>query len=472
MPGSARRGRVLIADDDQLVRELHMEALGAAGFDIVGAEHGQAALRRLKRDRFEVLVTDLVMPGMDGLTLLDEAKRSQPGLEVIVLTSVDSVDTAVRAMRAGAWHYLLKPVSLEALVMDVTRCLDRQRLVRDHEELKRYAALFTVSMQLTTCLDADRLYPLSLETLRNAVGAQAAAFYLERGGELVAVAQRGIDRGKAEWLVEALQAARGPEFCEAASPVPLEGVGRLITARDPRLRRIEHALAVPLDLDGERLGTVFLFREEREGAFRPQECGDVGFIARCVTIALNNATRYDSARASARLDAMTGLRNASGMHSLLEQEMKRRESTLRPVTVLLIGLDGCGALNDSWGYQVGNEVIADLARLLQRQARDGDLAFREQGDIFALVLVDTPTREALMIAERIRRAAEVRRFLSREGIGARITVSIGVATWPDHAQSRTELLGAARRALDHAKSVGRNVVYAYNELPGLSDTRR
>jgi two-component system response regulator FlrC len=124
------KGRVLVVDDEEGIRSFLAEALEDAGHEVVVAGDGGAALEHLEREAFHLMITDLRMPGMDGMQLLARARGLQPELEVIVLTAHGTVETAVEAMRQGAYDYLQKPLSgPDEIRLVAARALERRRLV-------------------------------------------------------------------------------------------------------------------------------------------------------------------------------------------------------------------------------------------------------------------------------------------------------------------------------------------------------
>ena len=127
---------VLLVDDERFARTLYADYLRAAGYAVEVAEDAPAALRAMTARRFDVLVTDIVMPGGDGLQLLGEAKQRDPEIQVVVITALDRVDPAVRAMRAGASDYLVKPVTPETLQLAVQRCLSTRALLAENQALR------------------------------------------------------------------------------------------------------------------------------------------------------------------------------------------------------------------------------------------------------------------------------------------------------------------------------------------------
>jgi len=131
-------GQILVVDDEEGIREFVTEVLEGAGHQVVASADGNAALAELRRRSFELMITDLKMPGMDGLTLLERAREAEPSLEVIVLTAHGSVDAAVKAMKLGAFDFVQKPISgPDELRLIAARALERRSLLALRERASR-----------------------------------------------------------------------------------------------------------------------------------------------------------------------------------------------------------------------------------------------------------------------------------------------------------------------------------------------
>ncbi|MEI8352154.1 MAG: response regulator, partial [bacterium] len=172
---------VLLVDDERFARTLYADYLRVAGYDVEVAESAPAALRILQGRRFDVLLTDLVMPGGDGLQLLADAKRLDPDVQVVVITALDRVDPAVRAMRAGASDYLVKPVTPETLQLSVQRSLSTRALLAENSALREHVNLFETCQRITGTLEREKVVPLALPALASECHARAAVL-LERDG--------------------------------------------------------------------------------------------------------------------------------------------------------------------------------------------------------------------------------------------------------------------------------------------------
>src|SRR5512133_3692576 len=128
-------GRVLVVDDEKFFQELFREVLAGAGHLPRTAGSAEEALQLLADARFDLLLTDVVMPGMDGVALVKEAKRRDPDIEAVAVTGHDDVRLAVQAMKAGCADFLTKPVDRAELASVCAKALARVRLRREHSQL-------------------------------------------------------------------------------------------------------------------------------------------------------------------------------------------------------------------------------------------------------------------------------------------------------------------------------------------------
>ena len=129
-------GRILIVDDEENARSALAEMLADEGYETRTAEDGQAALETLERFPAEVILTDLKMPRLDGLGLLEEGKKRMPHAAFVVMTAFGSIDTAVKAIKRGAENYLTKPLDMDAVSALVARARDRAKLGAEAAKLR------------------------------------------------------------------------------------------------------------------------------------------------------------------------------------------------------------------------------------------------------------------------------------------------------------------------------------------------
>ncbi|MFA6241812.1 MAG: response regulator, partial [Candidatus Hydrogenedentales bacterium] len=134
------KSRILIAEDDETQRLILVDILTASGYAVTGVASAKEALSALRNETYNVLLTDLRMPEMDGVELLRQAKRIRPDLDVVVMTAYATVKTAVSAMKEGASDYLAKPFDKDELLLVVERTLERGNLRRENTQLRELVA--------------------------------------------------------------------------------------------------------------------------------------------------------------------------------------------------------------------------------------------------------------------------------------------------------------------------------------------
>ena len=176
-------------------------------------------------------------------------------------------------------------------------------------------------------------------------------------------------------------------------------------------------------------------------------------------------------------DELTGLLTSKSFFTELRREAARAEQTSQPFCVLMMDLDHFKTVNDNYGHLVGNRTLQDIGVIIKAALRSGDVAARFGGEEFAAFLLDADYLQGLVAAERVRRGIEQSVFsASTEGATPaserfRLTVSIGVACFPDDARDPIRLVELADSALYRAKRNGRNVTCAYRHSLALNETR-
>jgi DNA-binding NtrC family response regulator len=134
----AKRGRLLIVDDEVELKNALCETLADEGYETVGTSNGAEGLQALDKQDFDLLLTDLMMPGMDGIQLLRKAQETDPNLVGIIMTGQGTIPTAVEAMKVGAFDYVLKPFNLQTILPILARAMDVRRLRLENVRLRQY----------------------------------------------------------------------------------------------------------------------------------------------------------------------------------------------------------------------------------------------------------------------------------------------------------------------------------------------
>jgi diguanylate cyclase (GGDEF)-like protein len=228
-----------------------------------------------------------------------------------------------------------------------------------------------------------------------------------------------------------------------------------------------HALSVPmLALPGssELLGVLSIARHRRHFSHEEEEL--LQYLAGQAVVSIENATLHEKVERQAVTDELTGLANLRAFHSILEGEIERARRFNTPLALVMLDLDNFKLVNDEYGHQQGDEVLALVADVLRDFSRDIDAPARYGGEELAVVLPQTDAEGAAQLAERIREAVDRLEVPRVDGEGTlRLQASFGVAALPESAVDREGLIAAADAALYRAKRAGRNRVERAEPVP-------
>ncbi|MDP3732548.1 MAG: response regulator [Candidatus Omnitrophota bacterium] len=194
MEGLKQRGRILIVDDEEVVRQLLIRTLQEEGYAVDAAEDGIIAFEKIKEIFFNLIITDLKMPKTNGMDVLKEIKRRNPFIEVIIITGYPTIESAVGAIKIGAFDFVCKPFDLQEMLSIVNRCLERQRFNISHIELSELMILCEVGRAITVAANLDLLLNRILDSALKLVKAERGSILLldEKTKEFSIKVARGI----------------------------------------------------------------------------------------------------------------------------------------------------------------------------------------------------------------------------------------------------------------------------------------
>jgi len=317
--------------------------------------------------------------------------------------------------------------------------------------------------ELAPCLEPGKVYPVTLDLLLEALSRPRglALFHRTTVPLSDSVAFRGFSEAQTGTLRELLVEQKPVETESFETLVPLE-VGPLHDTLRSVGIEAGTILAVPVAGETGEAGVCFLLEDGRD--FDERELELAALIRSYAVGALHNAEAYQRAKERAFIDDVTEVYNARYLVSATETEVRRAQRYEHPLSVLFLDLDRFKLVNDRYGHLVGSQTLRNLSQLLLGCVRQVDTLARYGGDEFTILLTDTAHKPAMAVAERIRRSVEEYLFEVGRGGNLRLTISIGVASFPDHADDRESLLDAADKAMYRAKSKGRNRVCSAGDL--------
>ena len=343
---------------------------------------------------------------------------------------------------------------------------------RSKERERHHLQILAQASRLSANLNLASTLKNTVSQLRQMVNAEACVLYLvdEDHSELFAVetdfdsAIYGPDEDEStrRFRVKLGQGLTG-WVAEKGEPLLLGDAERDSRAQHIPGTGYEDAsyIVVPVAFDQRVLGVL---RVSRRGlnCFGVNDLSLVTIFANQAAVAITNAWLYESTKELVLRDNLTGLYNSRYLVSRLQEEVARSKRYSTPLSMLFLDCDGLKTVNDAYGHPVGDQLIKEVSEALRAAVRVTDIVIRYAGDEFIILMPQTASREAAQVAERIRQRVGATEFCPTQEV-VRVTVSIGVASVPEHATSGEELFKAADDALYAAKDRGRNNVYLWEE---------
>lgn len=443
---------ILVVDDELFFLRLYCELLEPTGYQVETASTGETAIEKIRQGNIDVVMTDMVMPGLDGLEVLRVCRGLDNPPDVIMVTGHATTESAIQALKNGARDYITKPFNPEELRHLVHTCVEQRRLLNENSLLKSQIRLFQKGQNIASLIDLDRHLPQSINSLlRELGGGRGLAFLYDNDHAPKIRTTVGMDEEAGMALVLSLlpliDRRSGLKFLddEQFSPTPdwpanINAVGLM-----------------PLNCQGDCKGGVIICNN-KDSNFSPEaQIENLLFLGEQIGLGFENAFRFLGARELIYTDDLTGLFNHRYLDMALEKEISRSSRYGLKFSLVFIDLDHFKQINDSHGHLIGSKTLTEVGLVLRKSVREVDTLFRYGGDEFTAMLVETDSGGAERAAERMRSAIEENLFLQEEGINARVTATIGFATFPDHTSSKVELIDMADKAMFCGKKV-RNVI--------------
>ena len=451
---------ILIVDDEVFFRRLFTEILAEGGlYHIEAVGSGKEAMDYLARKQVDVILADMVMPEICGLELIRRTRSFDPTPDIILATGNATVESAIQALKSGARDYLIKPCNPEQLRHTIKSCLEQRRLIAENTLLQSQIRLYQKGQHLAGQLDISTLFQEALTSLLQELGEGRGLAFLANQADISHVSAQGFTEDEARML-----AGRFLNITRS-----MEQSGTLHLSDDPEVSEggqdLRACWIFPMNTGNDLHGALILCN--RSGSelvdSLPQE--NLTFLAEQIAFSFRNACQYQGARELIYTDDLTGLYNHRYLHIAIEQEIHRSERYGLEFSLAFIDLDLFKNINDTHGHLVGSGVLRQVGALLRDCVRDADMLFRYGGDEFTALLVETDTRGAMIVAERIRQAIENFDFLTGHGHTGRLTATVGHATYPIHATAKNELIDLADKAMYLGKH-DRNISRSASDIRG------
>jgi two-component system cell cycle response regulator len=446
--------RVLVVDDILSNVKLLEAKLSAEYFDVVTAFNGLECLAKVAESAPDIVLLDVMMPGMDGFEVCRRIKSDPKTahVPVVMVTALDQPADRVAGLEAGADDFLTKPVDDAALFARV-RSLVRLKLMTDELRMRENTGQ---DMGLIDPAEAMTDTALSGRVLVIEDRAESAAWFASALEPMHTVSS-------VDTFEEALVRVKGGDPDLVVVSLGMRGFDGLRLCS--QLRSLPEGRNVPILVvvsDGDRRK---LEMGVNDYLTRPVDKNEL--VAR-VRTQMRKKRYADRLRHNVQLslemaitDQLTGLHNRRYMSRHLDNLVETAKKTSKPIAFVIMDIDYFKAVNDTYGHDIGDEVLKEFSSRIAANVRGIDLACRYGGEEFVVVMPDTDVPFALQVSERLRKSIETTPFpISREPGALKLTISIGIAGSEGESDSANALLHRADQALYRAKRTGRNKVVA------------
>jgi len=350
-------GRVLVVDDEIELVNMLCEFLSFEGYEPVGFSSPAKSLEALKQQEFDILLTDLMMPEMNGIELLGASRTIDPDLVGIIMTGQGTIQTSVEAMKVGAFDYLLKPFKMDSLLPVISRAMHVRQLRKENVELRGTMAVYELTKVINVTMDADIVANKVADAAMELCRADEVSIMLPtvEGDKLYVAAIRG--EGREKFLGEHVKMGEGIAGWVARHRETLILDGEI---EDPRFKpiaprpEIKTAVSFPMVAGGNFVGVVNI-NETRRRSFTVGQIKALDIMVGIAAPSLENSSLYK--RMQAIEEKYRGIVE-NAIEGIFQMTPNGRILMANPSLVRILGYESLPELLVSEG-DIARQVFAD-----------------------------------------------------------------------------------------------------------------
>ncbi len=377
--------------------------------------------------------------------------------------------TDLAANKIQAEHDLIvaqEELKYRATIEDKSRQIARANANLENV-VKDLSVIYDIGQEVNSVVDLDELYAKITSTLKDHLKIEqfAVLVFDENRQELHVKSASGFHDNESV-LKTVFRRGEGISglVAETGKKIYIQDTSmekRFLHYKSEELKEKSSFLSIPLTYKGEVCGVINFGRSGTAG-FTLSDVKMLTLVANQVALAIANARLYTKTRELSVTDELTGVHNRRHFQQMLQMEWKRAVRFERPLSLVMLDIDHFKDYNDTYLHVEGDKVLKGIGRILRTNLREVDTVARFGGEEFVLLLPDTDKHGAIAAAEKVRKLVEQERFVSDKGEPTRpVTISCGVATYPDDVNQMEDLIDHADIALYKAKSGGRNQVVSF-----------
>jgi signal transduction histidine kinase/CheY-like chemotaxis protein len=351
--------KILVIDDEQGIRDLLSYELGIQGYTVITAKDGEDALKKIKEENYQLVISDVKMPKMDGVKTLEEIKKVRPDTEVIMATGYGTIETAVASMKKGAYDFIQKPFNIEEILLLIEKALEKA-------ELRSIITLYETSKAIFSAVKFEELLPILVNLSIKLLKADDVSILLMTDdNKLRIAASSNLDETAKKTRIALGERVAGKS---AQNRAPYIIVGPL--ANDPLFKGIESkeeiksSIIVPMIGKNNVVGVLCASRKKIEEPFTATDLRYANIFTAQISQAIDNAKLYDKLE-----EKIKDLNDAYAKLSVMQKELVQTEK-----------LAALGELASGVAHELNNPLTVVIG-LVQLMLEEGDVAGEKKEDL-------------------------------------------------------------------------------------------
>ena len=465
--------KVLVVDDEEVMCRLFQSALK----DLCNVQtclSGAQALELIRKNDFDVVVSDLLLGDIEGIEVLRAARQKDNFTELMVITGHASLESASKAIEIGVSSYLMKPVSIFDIKIQIEKALAtrlfhlKSVVLMKHSDsiapdikghIHDITSLFNFSRKLMLSLEIPEIMRVILDEINSRFDTIfcVMAIHCHDVVEIHAMPKTGI---MDQAMLRASLFEHWDKACNVFDRILFdkdEIPVALYSGRQDAEFAFENTnpICIQLSVMSNTIGTLSIFGK-KDFIPSPDELQFLYVFTSLVSSIVEHGCVDMRARLQARTDGLTGIANHRSFHESLSREIARADRTLGTFGLILIDIDDFKKINDTYGHLVGDAVIRNLVDRVSVMTRRADTFARYGGEEFGIILVDTGIDGTRVLAQRICKEIAGTPYMHPKN-PIRYTISLGLSLYDGKKpRQKNALIAAADKALYKSKADGKS----------------
>ena len=459
--------QALIYDPDRLrltTLTRNIQDLGLNCVELVTLDDIQKAM---KKREFDVLILDGT-----AIRIIKQLKKLGAGIPIIFIIDRNSKINYEKIILNGVEGLILRPYQIDFLKKTVEKAIKKRSeiilnlkaVMSLKQKIQELQTLNEVVQAINSLLKPKEILRIIMEKTADLIRAEGWSVLLldnekqelvfeavagEAGQKLLGMRLK-IGQGVAGWVAQYGQSLIVPDVTKDQ---------RFYSGADEKTKFITKSiLCVPMKIRNKIIGVVEVVNKIGGEPFTQADLEIFENLVAHVTIALENAKMYRKMEEASQIDDLTQLYNTRYCNQFLDNFLMERKGSRGLISLIFLDIDFFKLVDDNYGHLVGGETLRLVGKRLKKVVREGDIVVRYGGDEYIVVLPNTDKKTTAIIAERIRKEISKEPFYAFGNKKFNISITLGVASYPEDAKNRDELIGKADKAMYKGKLSGRDKV--------------